>query len=168
MAGNKDSSHLHNHGTCSKSFCGKQGMKLSHGNFWPSHENTFSKKAVNLMVEWVTAHGKGWKSHQQNYSKLNWTIKNVWLRQTALHGQAKQTLCPCMNFSFAFPGQFYMEKYLVPQVWGKWGPVISGLENFSVSLVFRVKSLNGDQNFNATVRARLAPTSRSLENKVSH
>lgn len=45
------SSHLHNHGTCSKSFCGKQGMKLSHGNFWPSHENTFSKKAVNLMVE---------------------------------------------------------------------------------------------------------------------
>lgn len=51
---------------------------------------------------------------------------------------------------------------------GKWGPVISRLENFSVSLVFSVKSLNGDQNFNATVMVGLAPTSWSLENKVSH
>lgn len=75
MAGNKGSSERHNHWACSKRFFGKKGIKLSHGKFWPSHEKTFSKRAVNLKVEWVTAHGQGWKSHQPNYSKLNWTIK---------------------------------------------------------------------------------------------
>lgn len=85
-AGNKDSSEVYNHWTCSKSFSGKKKMKLSRGNFWPSPENTFSKRAVNLMVEWVMAHGQVWKSHQLNYWKLNWTIKNVWLRQPSLKG----------------------------------------------------------------------------------
>lgn len=75
MDGNKGCSEVHNHWTCSKTFSGKKGIKLSHGKFWPSHEKTFSKRAVNLKVEWVTAHGQGWKSHQPNYSKLNWTIK---------------------------------------------------------------------------------------------
>lgn len=63
------------HWTCSKCSSGKKGMKLSHGKFLTSHEKTFSKRAVNLMVEWVTVHGQGWKSHQLNYSELNWTIK---------------------------------------------------------------------------------------------
>lgn len=44
-------SEVHNHRTFSKHFSGKKGIKLSHGKFWPSHEKTFSKRAVNLKVE---------------------------------------------------------------------------------------------------------------------
>lgn len=119
-----------NHWTCSKSFSGKKGMKLSHGKFWPSHEKIFSKRVVNLMVEWVTAHGQSWKSHQLNYSKLNWTIKNVWSRQTSLQSSAKETPCPWLNFSFVFSGQIYTENYLVPQIMRMMGPDYFSTEDF--------------------------------------
>lgn len=92
MARHKGSSEVCNHWTCSKNFSGKKGDEIKPWEFWPSHEKTFSKRAVNLMVEWVTAHGQGWKSHQLNYSKLNWTIKKCMVEATIHAGLGQKDI----------------------------------------------------------------------------
>lgn len=147
---------------------GRKGMKLSHGEFWPSHEKTFSKRAVNLMVEWVTAHGQGWKSHQLNCSKLNWTIKKCMVEANIPAGLGQRdTVSLFEPFLCIFR----------PNLHGKL-PGTSNHENFGAKLFqyrrlspFHLSSgsnsLNGDQNFNIVIVADLALTGWELENKVS-
>lgn len=159
MDGNKGCSEVHNHWTCSKTFSGKKGIKLSHGKFWPSHEKTFSKRAVNLKVEWVTAHGQGWKSHQPNYSKLNWTIKKCMVKAnipTELGQRDTVSLFElflCIsrpNLHGKLPGTSNHENQ---------GQIISIWKTFPFYLSSGLNLLNGDQTFNIVIETGLALTS---------
>lgn len=164
---NKGSSEVCNHWMCSKSFSGKKGMKLSHGKFWPSQEKIFSKRVVNLMVEWVTAHGQSWKSHQLNYSKLNWTIKKCMVKANvpAVFGQRDAVslveLFLCVfrpNLHRKLPGTSNLENE---------GARLFQYRRLSFHLSSGSNSLNGDQTYNIVIVEGLALTSWGLENKVS-
>lgn len=148
VARNKGSSEVCTHWACSKSFSGKKGMKLSHGNFWPSHEKTFSKRAVNLMVEWVTAHGQGWKSHQLNYSKLNWTIKKCMVKANIPAGLSQRDAVSLFElFLCIFRPNLHGKITWYLQSWECWGQIISIQKIFLISLVFRVKFIEWRPDF---------------------
>jgi len=151
-----------------KDFLWEERDEIKLWKCWPSHEKTFSKRAVNLTVEWVTAHGQGWKSHQLNYPKLNWTIKKM-------YGQGKHPhrIRPKRRVSL-------FELFLCsfrPNLHGKL-PGISNHEDgrarlfqyrrlSSFHLSSGSNSLNGDQTLNIVIVADLALTTWELENKVS-
>lgn len=113
-----------------KDFLWEERDEIKLWKCWPSHEKTFSKRAVNLTVEWVTAHGQGWKSHQLNYPKLNWTIKKCMVKANIPTGLGQRDVCPCLNFSFVVSGQIYMENYLVSQIMRMAEPDYFNTEDF--------------------------------------
>lgn len=143
-----------------KEFLWEERDKIKPWKVWPSHEKTFSKRAVNLKVEWVTAHGQGWKSHQLNYSKLNWTIKKRMVKANIPAGLVQKDTMSLFELFLCISR---------PNLHGKL-PGTSNHENSRARLFqygrlspFHLSSgsslLNGDQTFNIVIVTGLAHTS---------